>query len=83
MWWRGCAGLGGFGGFGMFPMMFFWLVLLGLAVWAIARHHHHPGPAHSCHGGYGADEAREIARRRYAKGEISQEQFTQLMKDLG
>lgn len=81
MWWRGCAGLGGFGGgFAMFPMMLFWLVLLGLAFWAIMKHH--PAPAHAGHGSCGSSEAREIARRRYAKGEIGKEEFTQLMKDL-
>ena len=32
--------------------------------------------------GYRHDEARDILRQRYAKGEITKEQFAQMMRDL-
>ena len=84
--WRACAGLGGYGGWGGFGfgggwMIFhtlFWLTLIGLAIWAMVKH----VPAPVIGGGGHPSEAREIARRRYAKGEIGKEEFTQLMKDL-
>lgn len=33
-------------------------------------------------GGYGYEDATEILRQRYAKGEISKDQFDQMMRDL-
>jgi uncharacterized membrane protein len=35
------------------------------------------------HGPFGPDSAVEIARERYARGEITQEQFDQMMRQLG
>lgn len=64
-------------GFAFGPGMLLWAVLVGLAVWAIVRQR--PAPAAA---GVPTGEAREIARRRYAKGEITKDEFTQLMKDL-
>lgn len=34
------------------------------------------------HGGWGYGNAKEILRRRYARGEITKEQFDQMRKDL-
>lgn len=66
-------------------MMLFWVAILAVVILAVLRHH--PGHrywhehGHSC--GYDAENPREIARRRYAKGELTKEQFDQLLKDLG
>ena len=72
----------GFGGFGFFFMILFW----GLIIWAIiagvrmlSNSHGHQG---ACCGGSKGDEAQKVLRERYAKGEITKEQFEQMKKDL-
>ncbi|NCQ06224.1 MAG: SHOCT domain-containing protein [Candidatus Moranbacteria bacterium] len=79
-------GYGYMGGFGFFFMILFW----GLIIWAIVAgvrmmsygYHggHHGGG--SCCGGAQGDEAEKVLRARYAKGEITKEQFEQMKKDL-
>ena len=67
---------------GGFLMIMFWALIIGLVVWLIAgigRRGHYMHRMH--YQGYTSD-AREIARERYAKGEISKEQYEQLKKDL-
>ena len=75
------GGYGYMGGFGFFFMILFW----GLIIWAIIsgiRMMSHGGN-HSCCGGSGKDDATKILSTRYAKGEITREQFDQMKKDLG
>jgi putative membrane protein len=59
----------------------FWLLLIAgivvLVVWAV-RSSSNRGQGVSGH----EPDAMEIARRRYARGEISKEQFEQLKQDL-
>lgn len=68
-------GWGGFLGGGL--MFSFWIAIVGLIVWAVVaatrsgRHESGPGPS-----------ALDIARARYAQGEISREEYEQLRKDL-
>ena len=78
---------GGFGG-GWF-MLLFWIVLIALIVWgvmALTRHgrygHMHMHSEGCCATG-GSGSALDIARERYAKGEITKDQFETLKKDLG
>ena len=71
----------GFGGLGFIFMILFW----GLIIWAIIAavrmaSGNHSG--HSCCGGSKGDEAQKVLRERYAKGEITKEQFEQMKKDL-
>jgi putative membrane protein len=73
------SGLGGFAamGFGFL----FWLLIIGgivaLVIWAVRT------SSGRSHGTAGHEpDALEIARRRYARGEISKEQFEQLKRDL-
>lgn len=75
-------GYGFMGGFGFFFMILFW----GLVIWAIialvqsvSRNN-----AQSAGGSSGvqADTALETLRKRYAKGEITKEQFEQMKKDI-
>lgn len=67
-------------------MMLFWVIIAAVVILAVLRLHP-PGRDYRCE--YGPDlgrdpeSPREIARRRYAKGELTKEQFEQLMKDLG
>ncbi len=67
----------GFGwfGFGGLWMVLLWGALIGLIVWAIIRLTKRGGPEPKPH-------HLEIARERYAKGEISKEEFEQIRKDL-
>jgi putative membrane protein len=55
----------------------FWLLLLGAVVYLIVS-----AAARGPSRGEGSPDAREIARRRYARGEIGREEFERLMKDL-
>ncbi|OGO20485.1 MAG: hypothetical protein A2144_03075 [Chloroflexi bacterium RBG_16_50_9] len=56
-------------------MWLFWIVIIGLIVWGVIsfnRHRESPSKRNPL----------EIARERYARGEITGEQFEQLKKDL-
>jgi putative membrane protein len=73
----------GFGGTSMMGLgLLFWLAIIAgvvaLVVWVV-RSSSQRGTGSSSHG----PDALEIARRRYASGEISKEQFEQLKNDLG
>lgn len=63
------------GGFWMFII---WIAIIGLIVWAVTaavRSNQNTERASS-------SSARDIARTRYARGEINKEQYEQLRKDL-
>ncbi len=67
--------------FGMAWMVFFWGAIIALVVWAISR---------LAGDGWAQGERRandgrsplDIAKERYARGEITQEQFQRLREDL-
>lgn len=78
----GMMGWGGFGGYGMgfvgwiFMLLFWGLIIVGLVLvvrwlWDQGR----PGTG-------GADSPLEILKRRYARGEISKEEFDRMKQDL-
>ena len=67
------------GGFGGFLMILFW----GLVIWAIVALVQSASNSRQSHGGSREDEAMKTLRERYAKGEITKEQFDQMKKDLG
>ena len=72
-WWWGM-------GLMMFLMIVFWGGVIALIVWAIARFTRREAQ------GEMRGEKRnslDIAKERYARGEITKEQFEQLKKDLG
>ncbi len=68
---------GGFGwcGFAGLWMVLFWGALIGLIVWAVIRLSRQNGSQSKVN-------HIEIAKERYAKGEISKKEFDQLKKDL-
>lgn len=80
----GGYGLGGYGGGWLFPLVggVFWMLLLVLTVvlvvWLVRR----PRPQAIVAGAYPSSRAVEIARDRYARGEIDREQFERLSEDL-
>ncbi len=76
---------GGWGygfGLGWIFMIIFW----GLVIWAIFALVR-GGSGHSCcgghnHGEYGEKTPLDILKERYAKGEVSKEDFEKMKKDL-
>ena len=60
-------------------MIIVWIIIVGLIIWGVVALTRHAG------GGPGGGERRnplDIARERYAKGEISGEEFERIKKDL-
>lgn len=85
----------GFGLTGLLTMLLFWVVIIGVAIWLLARLFP-SGPAgmnsQANSGGSAhdngnrpdsAESAVEIVRQRYARGEISRDEYEQLRQDLG
>lgn len=81
----------GYGGWGMLLMGVLWIGFIVLGVWLLARLF--PGvrsdtPRHTVreddvHGAApGTDTAMEILRRRYARGELSKEEYETMRHDL-
>ena len=65
---------------GIISLLFFLLIIIGtilLIVWAVRQFSHQP------HQMTQASKSIEVLRERYAKGEITKEQFEQMKKDLG
>ncbi len=57
-------------------MIIFWIALLAVIIWAVTRYR---GSETRLTGG---NTSLDIARKHYANGEISREEFEQLKKDL-
>lgn len=69
------GGMGWWMFFGFILFILFWGGIIWLIVWAIRR-------ATDRSGGSTAQNAMDIAKTRYAKGEITKEQYEQIKKDL-
>lgn len=67
-WFSDCPSFHGFGG--MF-MIFFWVILLLLGLSLIRKG-----------GSREKETAEDIVKKRYARGEISQEEFTRMKKEI-
>jgi putative membrane protein len=77
--WQVHEGMGWWMVFGGALMILFWVGIIGLVVWGIARlvGHEDSGPVSVTR-----QKPLDIARERYAKGEITQDQFEQIKRDL-
>jgi len=75
MMWFYPEGMGWWMIFGGVWMFLFWGGLIALIVWGISRLSGRGGPAPK-------QSPLDVAKERYAKGEISQEEFSQLKKEL-
>lgn len=79
------GGLGALGWIGAILNLVFTLAviiaLIALIVWAVRRAGAGHGPSGAARPG--GQSAREIAEARYARGEISREEFQQILNDLG
>ena len=60
-------------------MLVLLLVIIGLVVWRVMTPINHGSSASRS---MGRGDALDIAKKRYARGEISKEQFDQIKKDL-
>lgn len=71
---------GGFGGIGMIWMLFFWIIIIVAVVlvirWAVGSQ---GGGSMT---GTGHESPLELLKKRYARGEISKEEFEQMKQDL-
>ena len=70
---------------GLIPLLLV-AALIGVAVWAVIRLTSHPRPIGATIGpalGPSPDGALEEVRLRYARGEITREEFVQRFRDLG
>ena len=75
MMWGANEGMGWWMVFGGIWMVIFWGAIIWLIVWGVGQ---------VSGGGRRSDDSPlEIARTRYARGEITREQFEQLRRDLG
>ena len=64
---------------GAIIMLVLLLVIVGLVVWGVMTLVKHSASASRS---MGEGDALDIAKRRYARGEITKEQFDQIKKDL-
>ena len=67
-------GMGWWMVFGSIWMVFFWAVLIGTLAWLVSRVVGYPRARHG--------DALEVAKQRYASGEISREDFQRISEDL-
>ncbi len=63
------------GGFWWFPFALLWVVLLGTAIWFIACNVRRGEPS-------GLERARDILAERYARGEVSGEEYRERLDEL-
>jgi putative membrane protein len=74
-------GFGMMGGLGFILPILFWVLIIGLGVWLISgrsRSPHMDQPANSSQ----PESALDILKKRYARGEITKEQFDAMKHDL-
>lgn len=77
----------GFGGLGMLPMVIFWIVVVALALWLLSylfprRTDDTIWRGDNADAG-STESALEILKRRYARGEISRDEYERVRRDLG
>jgi putative membrane protein len=76
----------GFGGLGAIYMLVFWVIIIVLAIWLLSRLFPKAKDGASHHaqiqGGDSSESAVEILRRRYARGEISKDQYEEMRRDI-
>jgi putative membrane protein len=84
MMWRGFGpgncGWGG-GGPATILMIVFWVVVVGLIIFALTRMGRHGYHGHHWNSTANLD-ALEIAKERYARGEINEKEFEEIKKNL-
>lgn len=72
-------GMRGFFGGGMLMMGIFWLVIIGLVIYVVRNRNNFTTNNQQFES---KEDPVEIARKRYAKGEISKEEFQEIKNEL-
>ena len=72
-------GFGWFGGFGIVFMWLFWIGVIALSIWLIASLFPKPKQVNNA---AGKPTALEILQRRYARGEVTPEEYAEMRRDL-
>lgn len=77
--WFAHEGMGWWMVFGSIGMIMFWGIIIALGIWGIRRlaEQNDSGSA-----GGGGHSPLDVAKSRYARGEITKEEFEQIKKDL-
>ncbi|MCX5991257.1 MAG: SHOCT domain-containing protein [Chloroflexi bacterium] len=78
MWCGGHEGIGWWPVVGGVFMLLFWGGIVALVIWGISR----MARGRGCGPGSREGGPLDIAKNRYARGEISREEFEQIKKDL-
>jgi putative membrane protein len=90
--WNGCCGFGSFGSMGwlgwIINIVLMAAVLIGvflLVIWAVRRITNNQSGSNlsSSQPRSGLATARDILQTRYARGEISREEYQQMLEDIG
>lgn len=72
----------GFGGLGILLMVLFWVGLIALSTWVVKSIFQGTGNTRNENGG-SQTKAKEILDKRYARGEITREQYELMKQDIG
>ncbi|OFW56199.1 MAG: hypothetical protein A2V52_07885 [Actinobacteria bacterium RBG_19FT_COMBO_54_7] len=76
----------GYGGWWMFGFGFLWFAVIAVVAYLLIRnysvHGHGPVTYHGPTGPRSAESALDIAKRRFAAGEINREEFDSIVKGL-
>jgi putative membrane protein len=89
--WDGYGMMSGYGSLGWVGWIINLVLTIGiliglvlLVVWAVRRLTHNQGGSlfYSGQGGSGLTTAREILQARYARGEITREEYQQMLEDI-
>ncbi len=68
----------GFGFLGFFLMALFWILVIAGGIWLISNIF----PRAAAGGSGQIESAQEILKRRYARGELTKEEFESMRRDL-
>jgi len=78
--------MNGFGGmgFGMGFGWIFWLIIIGVAIWAVVRLAGNNSTHHTVFSGTSSPQETplDILKKRYARGEITEAEYTEMRKSL-
>jgi putative membrane protein len=69
-------------GFGGIFMILFWIVIIGLGVWLVSRLTSSANSQPPSNSATSPESALDILKKRYARGEITQEQYQAMRRDL-
>jgi len=72
---HGFGGMGGFMGFGWL----IWIIIIGVIVWAVTQFSKQRSGAHR---DTGEQSPEDILKQRYARGEITREEYIKIKQDL-